>query len=590
MKILDKFHNQSLKTKIIIFTVLISIIPVIIIAVFSFQILSSNLTDQKISNIYTNLRSISQSVNSIVNTRKISALRLAKNTAVINLLDSSDKMTEKQRNESLYVLDRFFSEYPNTIGVDTVCIYNAKGDFFTNSTRTLPENDYFSRLENFTAANDTDPWFSDVEIADDAYVFPYNIPIFRSSDQHPSGMITVNILESELASTYSYYETQSDLLFFIDADSRITSAEDKSKIGLHLRDILGDPNVSLDAAKNHFVNRYNGEDVLVSYLKNEPSGIHVVCISSLKSINDAKDQIISIYLISLIASLAVVVFIAVYLSNNLTKPLNKLVKIIQSMQTNELSDSSTLFKYQDEIGIIGKALDTMTVNLKKSSEQVIAEQKAKREAEFNTLLMQINPHFLYNTLSSAIWMIQLGEKDESIELITALSELFKLGVNRGREEITVGDEIEYVENYLKIQKIRYKDRFTYKIICPESLRQEKTIKLLLQPLIENAIYHGIDPSDEAGEILVVVWLQNETLYMQVKNRPSSLKQEDIDHINSCIQKSSADDRFGIGLKNVNERIILAYGSDYGIRFSLEDFYTTVTVTIPRDKNRGENRL
>ncbi len=175
----------------------------------------------------------------------------------------------------------------------------------------------------------------------------------------------------------------------------------------------------------------------------------------------------------------------------------------------------------------------------------------------------------------------MNQKDQAIELIRALSELFKLGLGKGQEEITVGDELSYIENYLFIHRIRYGDEFDYKIMCEEYLKSGLIIRLLIQPLVENAIYHGIDETEnERGQIEVLTLEEDSSLIIKVRNYPSRLRLSEINHLNTCLSKYKQDSAFGIGLVNVNERIRLSYGKEYGLRFSLEEGWTVVTVRIP----------
>ncbi len=580
MKLDERIRNLSLKTKIILITVIISIIPVIILAMSASKILFSGVMDQKSSNAITNLRSINQSINAIVNMRRIPALRFGRSVDAIALAHP-EEYSQDEREQHIYTLERFLSEYLNTKGVRSIAVYYESGAFYSSVSNEAFRPQYERRLEICRAKKIIEPWWSSIECDGDNSYLPYNVPILTPFEQKLIGIITINFQESELQTSYSYYNNDDDLILLTDSSGNVISAADPGRIMQPINTILRDAGAFENIkAERAFICDYNGEEVYVSSLRNTSNDIYIVDISSLETLAAARTQIGTTFIVAIVCSIAIVLLLAIFLSNNLTKPVNELVRSIQSMQPDAPA-KALAYRYRNEFGIIGEALDEMVAKLQNAAVQMQQEQRAKREAELRTLLMQINPHFLYNTLSSVIWMIQTGKKEESIELITALSALFKIGVNKGQEEISISDELAYIENYLRIQKIRYGSEFDYAIACPEELKAYRTVKLLLQPLVENAIYHGIDVADDAfGHITVSVSAAEDCLLMQVSNSPSLLTEQDVLHINNCLAGEIEDKSFGIGLNNVNARVRLAYGNRYGVFFSVENKWTVVTVRIP----------
>ena len=576
-----RLSDLSLKAKIILITVILSLVTVVLTALSSYRIITSNLMEQKVVNTLTNLKSISQTINSIVNLRKISAMRATRNIAIIELLTDFEGA---HTSEGEYALERFFGEYQNTKGVQSVCVCSLAGGFWASNSRAPAEAECRRLLGKAQLQQASSSWGAP-EYRED-WVLPYYLPILDPSKNTLIGLMIINFYESELESTYNYYETGAEHLLLLDRAGNVISAKQKDRIGEHFYDLLDGSQETLSGASGYRMVTQEGEAALLSFVDNEPNGLWVVCLGSLESIRDARTKLAGTVLLVVAISFVVVLILAVFLSNNLTKPVNKLVEAIRSMQSDNF-DTRVGFRYKDEIGIIGNALDEMSAALKQSSERILEEQKAKREAELKTLLMQINPHFLYNTLSSAIWLVEGGQREESIEVISALSALFKLGVNHGEEETSIGDEIGYIENYLKIQKIRYRNEFEDRIDCPEELARCKTVKLLLQPLVENAIYHGVEHTEGKSEIVVEVRQRAEMIFMRVKNKPATMDFQTMERFNAMLAAGENDASFGVGLKNVNERLKLAYGPEYGVSFSMEDGYTVATVCIPNQVRGAE---
>jgi two-component system, sensor histidine kinase YesM len=219
-------------------------------------------------------------------------------------------------------------------------------------------------------------------------------------------------------------------------------------------------------------------------------------------------------------------------------------------------------------------------------EQIIYEQEAKRKSEFEVLQAQINPHFLYNTLNSAVRMIGIGKSDEVVTTISSLSKLFRISLSKGKTMITVKEELEHVKHYLIIQQIRFKNKFDYEIEAQEEVLSCKTVKLILQPIVENAIQHGIEQMVDLGHIQIKVMREKDQVLFQVIDNGLGMPGERVEQILNGKVKSKQGS--GVGLRNVHERIQLYFGKEYGIQISsLVEEGTTVTIVIPAVEEEEE---
>jgi putative HAMP domain protein len=210
----------------------------------------------------------------------------------------------------------------------------------------------------------------------------------------------------------------------------------------------------------------------------------------------------------------------------------------------------------------------------------VAEHNAKRKSEFDTLQSQINPHFLYNTLDIIVWMIENENSDKAVNIVTALAKFFRISLSKGKNIITVKDEVEHVRNYLMIQNMRFKNRFEYSIDVDEEVLSYSSLKLMLQPLVENAIYHGMEFMDGDGEIDVKVFKEDDSLYFMITDNGLGMSE---DMVETLLSKDFVPSKkgSGIGVKNVNERIKLYFGSEYGLKVESEpDEGTKITIHLP----------
>ena len=245
-------------------------------------------------------------------------------------------------------------------------------------------------------------------------------------------------------------------------------------------------------------------------------------------------------------------------------------------------DISVEVKGEGEVKQLSKAFNIMVARIKMLMEQIITEQEEKRKSELKALQAQINPHFLYNTLDSIIWMNENENYEGVSVMVAALARLFRISLSRGNEIISIGDELEHVKSYLTIQKVRYGDKFDYSIDADSTLLSRKTLKLILQPIIENAIHHGVSPLNEKGIIKISVSSESDKILFQVSDNGYGITPEILSEL--LVQESTSyhgSGSSGVGLKNVNERIKLCYGEEYGLEILSEvDVGTTVNIRIP----------
>lgn len=254
------------------------------------------------------------------------------------------------------------------------------------------------------------------------------------------------------------------------------------------------------------------------------------------------------------------------------------------------------YEHQDEIGTLAQAYNGMVAQINillKDQEDYIArlkeekargdmEQKLKRQAELQALQAQINPHFLYNALDSIRWKAEKVGAEDIAQMTTSLATLFRISLSRGREIIPIEQEAKHVLSYLQIQKQRYGDKLTYSMDLPPEAFQLYTVKLVLQPLVENAIYHGIKESDGPGDISITVQVQEDTVTMRVTDNGLGIPADRLEVLQAGLARGISVNFDGYGIFNVNERLRLHFGREYGLQLESEwGRGTAATLTMPR---------
>lgn len=261
-------------------------------------------------------------------------------------------------------------------------------------------------------------------------------------------------------------------------------------------------------------------------------------------------------------TLAFGILTSLILTSSITKPISRLRRLIVEAEGGNLN-----VKYEGgssyDVDKLGKSFNAMIERIRSLLTLVVEEQKNKRKAEIDALQAQINPHFLYNTLDTIHWMAKDYGAADIEDVISALTKLFRIGLSNGNEFITLKDELTHVESYLYIQKIRYEDKLNYTVEADESLLGLTVLKLIIQPLVENAIYHGIKPKAGNGHILVKVYAQSDMLCIDIIDDGVGVPPEKLSRMND--ELSRREKGGGFGVFNVNERLALYFGPNYGVR-------------------------
>lgn len=263
----------------------------------------------------------------------------------------------------------------------------------------------------------------------------------------------------------------------------------------------------------------------------------------------------------IIAEILVIIF-----TKSIVNPILKLKKLMKKAQEGDLTVSFNS-KYNDEIGELGSSFNNMVKEINNLINLVHIEEKNKRIAEMNVLQAQIKPHFMYNTLDTIRWMAEEHNEEDIVEIIESFTNLLRISLSKGKEIITVKEELKHIESYLTIQKIRYEDKLNYKIEFDENILDYKLAKLILQPLIENSIYHGIKEKRGVGNITIIGKVKDEMLYFSVSDNGKGIDKQLLNKIdNDLLNGKINDNKIGYGIFNVNERIQIMYGKEYGLTY------------------------
>ncbi|MDF2922714.1 MAG: histidine kinase [Paenibacillaceae bacterium] len=354
-----------------------------------------------------------------------------------------------------------------------------------------------------------------------------------------------------------------------------------------------------------FYDNENGEKRLIHVKTVKNIGWKIIGVAYMDELVTSTKEFTVFMVWSLIFVLIFVVVLSAYMSAVISKPIKQLGQSMKNVERGDF-ESPIAVRGTREVEQLSQRYNLMISRISELMVQNTREQEAKRKSELEVLQAQINPHFLYNTLNSVVRLAESGKNTDVITMITSLSRLFRISLSKGKNIIPLQDELEHIRHYLIIQNIRFKNKFTYTIEAEEQTLSCRTLKLILQPLVENAIQHGIEMMPDQGHIRVSAGMAQGKLLLQVsdnglgmppdvlkrildkdRDRAGVLEGAGIDGSGTAgaqsarISPGSGSGGSGVGVRNVHERIRLAFGEQYGLEFhSEQEEGTTVKIWLP----------
>ena len=334
------------------------------------------------------------------------------------------------------------------------------------------------------------------------------------------------------------------------------------------------------------ISNANGKFVSISV----PLAAEHCYITQLITVNTFYGQLASIIFVIVACAVITGIILHTIFNHMINHPVQELqVRMKHISEGNFERDSS--IEWQHELGDIGRSINDLAEDVKTLMDQRIRDENEKREYEYKMLQSQINPHFLYNTLESITWMVEAKKNLDAVFMISELAKLLRISLSKGRTVIRISDEIQHSRSYMNIQKVRYKERFQIEFDIDEEINEYCTVKLIVQPILENAIYYGVGNMDEddGGKITIRGEKKDDDIYISVEDNGMGMNEDIVENIlkdNNKVPKHGS----GVGLINVHSRIQLMFGNEYGLEvYSEPDEGTRIVIHIPAIPYTEENR-
>ncbi|MBU3113273.1 sensor histidine kinase [Clostridium lacusfryxellense] len=568
----------SLQYKVFIFSLFLIIIPLTTIGIIS-TLQNTKIIKEKIG--ISNSNTVSQIGNNIEMILKDAhgiSLYLIQNEEVLNFFKLTDKnldnIIDEQKVKIYNSLDHLILSKPY---IESIYFKNFNGI-------TLDTSGYINEIDKKTEEQITD--------LKGGYIWTFSTLIDRDNNKsnvfslvrnvndinrisNPVYILKININTSKLIELYKnkIIGNKGDFLIF-DNNNTIISSIDKSKIGSKIQREISD--LSLYKNSNgYFEIDIKGENYLVSYYSINNTDWKLVNMVPVRDLLKENIVIEKNMLLGSIIIFFLCLLFSIIFSRKIIKPIKQLMGEMDTLE-NDNFDVVIETKGNYEIALLSRSFNSMAIRLKELINQVYIVKLKQREAELQALQAQVNPHFLYNTLDTIYWMARVEKAYETSKLVEALSKLFRLNLNSGKDVTKVKYEIEHLKSYIVIQEKRHGDLIEFSLNIDQSLLEHNTIKLVLQPIVDNAIYHGIEKKGEHGHIDVTIKSDNNKLIFTIKDDGIG-----IDTIESSkfLQKVGENNR-GFSIKNLNDRLKLYHGEEYGVEFINTGAGTIVNIYQP----------
>lgn len=422
-------------------------------------------------------------------------------------------------------------------------------------------------------------WFEQIPQRKDLLV--YRIVEVKQEDTIKSAVLAGMLRYEKIVSGFQAHEAKEKSYFYIKTQQGQLFYHPKM---LQMEHKIYQEHLGMEDRKEDGVweKKWNHEKYLVHQYTIGYTGWKIIGVASLDKILYENYPIgFLIWSMFLIVGI-VAVGINHYIVKKITGPIEKLSQQVEGFGNQEIGSRMEVeIEGTYEIRKLSERFNEMQKRIQKLMKREVQKEQEYWRMQMRLLQSQINPHFLYNTLDSIIWMIQSKRYEGAAKMVSALAGFFRISLNKGEDFITVGKEIEHVKNYMEIQGIRFEDKFSFCIQCEESLKKYMCPKLIIQPLAENAVYHGMEGMYADGEIKIDAYEQEDKIFIDVCDNGEGMSEEQIQHMMHGHVISSHRGS-GIGVRNVDERLKYCFGASYGIRVMSEiDEGTMVRICIPK---------
>lgn len=570
------FVDLSFRSKLFLVFVLVTIIPMMLLVYFSFDLTKSKLTEQLYINMMNSTAQITKNLENKLDSYEHISASIYLDNRLANYLTTEYQDDPSYLDVYNYIgnrIDTIMAAYPD---FDSAFIYS--------DNPSLPKDNYYIKpitpeveetelVQKLKQSYGNIIHLSSPQTADGPAMFTLARLLNNNSNQYPYGMLVFQISESVIYSLMEKEAGGKDI-FIMNDQGVILSSADKKLINTRLPELL-DQQFD-DSLSGRFDTTYQGVKALAVYntLKNGWKTVSIFPYESI--IKDAKS--LSQLMIKVSLAFIGVALLLIYITASLfSKRIRTLIRMIRRIERGDFTPTHEEQLGSDEIGQLHFAFQQMTIRLRSLITEVYQKELQSKEAELDLLQAQINPHFLYNTLGS-ISSLAIKHQDPQIqEMVLNLAKFYRISLNKGKSVLTINEELKLTQSYNAIQLIRFKGQLNFIYTIDQAILPYSTVKLALQPFVENAIIHAVWNQERPLNIHIKGVFENDSIILSVMDDGMGMSRETL--------LSLLEDKpgRGYGISNVDRRIKLKFGENYGVHvYSRLGAGTTVQIILPQN--------
>ncbi|TBL71380.1 cache domain-containing sensor histidine kinase [Paenibacillus thalictri] len=561
-----RLMNLNLRVKLnIIFTAIV-LIPLMILGLFSFQKSAGMMQEQISEGELERMRQIEKSMSFFIKDVEQLSMYMYRNSLLQDILLKPGSRGDTEKFQDYQQINGLFETLLSSKkwGVK-IYVIGLNGDrYFTGDYIPMNYDRYLERWGIFRKANQAngnvawDAQYSIRKMESQEVVLSAGRLLKHIKTDEKLGYLVIDILDSAVADIYQTVRGFSGSTFYLldDMGYVISSFPDKSAVGTNLQH----PELDriLQREEGYFKADWNGSPHIMVYNTVKSTGFKMVSVIPFSLIAEKTSIIRNFTIVLACMGLLVAIWLAYLLSATVTRPLTQLTGLMTKVESGHL-DVRFNPKYQDDVGRLGRSFDRMTQRLNDLIRESYEKQVRLRESELKALQAQINPHFLYNTLETVNWLAKMKGVAEISRIVVSLAEMLRYSINKTKDMVTVGEDMRHIQNYLAIQSIRYRDKFDMTIEVDEDARSCLIPTLMLQPLIENAIVHGLEAKLEKGILHVRIQKAGGMLRIAITDDGVGIGEEQLAEIRRREFRVPQRGHTGIGLENVIKRLYIYFG-------------------------------
>lgn len=586
---------KSMRTKLTLSYLVLTLIPITIITVFVFNVSISTLKNEVSAYVSNTLEQANKNIDNTFSQLSTISANIGLNSTIQNILrsDAQRPMDQKIRDdgEASRIIQ---NEAMNFTDIESLFLFSYNGEVYAlkGTTNSLPTDYNFTRQSWFQNMKKlgkknliipTHPQMEEISEGKSKEVFGYISEIKDMETQKSIGYllfeIDINVFDTLLQSISTDDRSQ---LVIIDNNKRVIYHTLTEYISTQYR--TGYVSEMLDRKRGFLSNKGRNGEEIITFHTSANTGWTVLSVMPSNILYSRINTFELALIFTIVLCIISAIVIAILMSNTLTEPISLLKSKMKLAESGDF-DTQIKVKSKDEIGELSLSFNKMLARIKQLIQRVYQTEIASKEAEISALQAQINPHFLYNTLQIMDIMAEEKGADEISGACQALAKIFRYSISKGKEMVSLEEELIHVKNYVFIQHLRLGEKLSVEYHIPESLLKYEVIKLILQPLVENAIIHGIERDGNNCVIRLSATLTDDNLILMVEDNGIGMTAEELMKLQISLYQETEEERprrhGGIALKNVNDRIKLYHSDKYGMSIqSKKHKGTKVTLILP----------